>query len=294
LWDAIRKRRLVLFGGQVDVEEVRKEHKAAVEGVLGAMASGLADARAHAAKRGASVGGSSDRPAAVKKPRFHDLPQLSSDDSDDDSDAAGAVGEQINSSAVAAADSDSGESIQEHRPPPAAASLATVAVQGSENTTCATLEPGASQTFPAPGAASAEGPAVSAGLGSHVGETPANGVGSTRRSRSPEASGPQQTDTQASSDYGDRTDKQTDGQASASSDHGGRVADDCCGPVDLAAYASADGLQALGLERLKAELQSRGLKCGGSLAERAARLYLVKDTPLDQLDRKHFAKPSRR
>jgi hypothetical protein len=46
----------------------------------------------------------------------------------------------------------------------------------------------------------------------------------------------------------------------------------------------------LGLEKLKIELQSRGLKCGGTLQERAARLFLLKTTPLDKLPKKLLAK----
>jgi len=37
---------------------------------------------------------------------------------------------------------------------------------------------------------------------------------------------------------------------------------------------TAGALQTLGLEKLKVELQSRGLKCGGTLQERAARGYI--------------------
>ena len=33
-----------------------------------------------------------------------------------------------------------------------------------------------------------------------------------------------------------------------------------------------------------------GLKSGGTVKERAQRLYLTKTTPLEQLDKKHFAK----
>jgi Replication stress response SDE2 C-terminal len=33
-----------------------------------------------------------------------------------------------------------------------------------------------------------------------------------------------------------------------------------------------------------------GLKAGGTAEQRAARLVLLRDTPLDKLDRKHFAK----
>ncbi|KAK7243765.1 hypothetical protein RIF29_38576 [Crotalaria pallida] len=48
----------------------------------------------------------------------------------------------------------------------------------------------------------------------------------------------------------------------------------------------------LGLERLKSELQSCGLKCGGrgTLQERAVRLFLLKWTPLDKLRKKLLAK----
>ena len=44
-----------------------------------------------------------------------------------------------------------------------------------------------------------------------------------------------------------------------------------------------------GAERLKEALQALGLKAGGTLRQRAERLMLTKDTPLHQLDRKHFA-----
>ena len=45
-----------------------------------------------------------------------------------------------------------------------------------------------------------------------------------------------------------------------------------------------------GADRLKEALNGIGLKSGGTLRERAARLYLTKGVPLSQLDRKHFAK----
>ena len=44
-----------------------------------------------------------------------------------------------------------------------------------------------------------------------------------------------------------------------------------------------------GAERLKEALQALGLKAGGTLRQRAERLMLTKDTPLHELDRKHFA-----
>ena len=63
-------------------------------------------------------------------------------------------------------------------------------------------------------------------------------------------------------------------------------------PLRLAlaqAFASAAELEPLGLERLKAECSARGLKCGGTLAERAARLLLLRDAPLAALEKKHLA-----
>lgn len=45
-----------------------------------------------------------------------------------------------------------------------------------------------------------------------------------------------------------------------------------------------------GPERLKDALQSIGLKSGGTLRQRAERLFLTKDTPAERLDRKLFAK----
>ncbi|CAI5970932.1 unnamed protein product [Closterium sp. NIES-64] len=61
------------------------------------------------------------------------------------------------------------------------------------------------------------------------------------------------------------------------------------GHIDLSLVHSATDLESLGLERLKQELQQRGLKCGGTLSERAARLFLLASTPVDQLDPKHLA-----
>ncbi|KAI4328905.1 hypothetical protein L6164_021223 [Bauhinia variegata] len=61
-------------------------------------------------------------------------------------------------------------------------------------------------------------------------------------------------------------------------------------PLNFDAIHSATELEVLGMERLKSELQSRGLKCGGTLQERAARLFLLKSTPLDKLPKKLLAK----
>lgn len=44
------------------------------------------------------------------------------------------------------------------------------------------------------------------------------------------------------------------------------------------------------MEKLKSELQARGLKCGGTLQERAARLLLLKACPLEEIPKKLLAK----
>ncbi|XP_060711751.1 splicing regulator SDE2 [Hemiscyllium ocellatum] len=62
---------------------------------------------------------------------------------------------------------------------------------------------------------------------------------------------------------------------------------------DWAAFNSAEELQGLGLDRLKSELMALGLKCGGTLQERAARLYSVKGLSKEQIDPTLFAKPAK-
>ncbi|CAJ0590266.1 unnamed protein product [Cylicocyclus nassatus] len=47
--------------------------------------------------------------------------------------------------------------------------------------------------------------------------------------------------------------------------------------IDLTKYASASELEALGLQHLKHALRARGMKCGGTLTERAVRLFSAKD-----------------
>ncbi|XP_034904791.1 uncharacterized protein [Populus alba] len=61
-------------------------------------------------------------------------------------------------------------------------------------------------------------------------------------------------------------------------------------PLNFDEFNSASELEILGMERLKTELQVRGLKCGGTLQERAARLFLLKSTPLEKLPKKLLAK----
>jgi len=61
-------------------------------------------------------------------------------------------------------------------------------------------------------------------------------------------------------------------------------------PFDLNSYSSAEELESLGLEKLKLELQKLGLLCGGTLKDRAQRLFSIKGKDLKDVDSKLFAK----
>lgn len=61
-------------------------------------------------------------------------------------------------------------------------------------------------------------------------------------------------------------------------------------PISFDEFNSSVEMEVLGMERLKSELQERGLKCGGTLQERAARLFLLKTTPIERLPKKLLAK----
>ncbi|XP_024431880.2 splicing regulator SDE2 [Desmodus rotundus] len=63
--------------------------------------------------------------------------------------------------------------------------------------------------------------------------------------------------------------------------------------LDLLAFTSAAEMELLGLEKLKGALTALGLKCGGTLQERAARLFSVRGLAKEQIDPALFAKPSK-
>lgn len=64
--------------------------------------------------------------------------------------------------------------------------------------------------------------------------------------------------------------------------------------IDLSKYATASDLaMEVSGEELKFELDRLGLKCGGTVKDRAERLFLTKDTPFDRLPAKIFAKKKR-
>jgi splicing factor 3A subunit 3 len=61
-------------------------------------------------------------------------------------------------------------------------------------------------------------------------------------------------------------------------------------PISLDGVTAASELKVYGLDRLKNELARRGLKCGGSLSQRAERLFLLQSTPLEEMPKQHRAK----
>nr|CAG4652390.1 EOG090X0OE5 [Triops cancriformis] len=71
-----------------------------------------------------------------------------------------------------------------------------------------------------------------------------------------------------------------------------KPADPVLEDVDLESYVSVSALEQLGLQTLKLALQKRSLKCGGTLQERAARLWSVRGLTPDQYDPLLLAKPS--
>jgi len=60
--------------------------------------------------------------------------------------------------------------------------------------------------------------------------------------------------------------------------------------LDLSAFSTPEELASLGLDRLKSALMALNLKCGGTLEERASRLFSTKGKNLSELDPSLFAK----
>ncbi|TXG71221.1 hypothetical protein EZV62_006156 [Acer yangbiense] len=63
--------------------------------------------------------------------------------------------------------------------------------------------------------------------------------------------------------------------------------------IDLSDYSEVEELMEVGPGKLKKALAALGLKSGGNVEQLAKRLLLTKNTPLEKLDKKHFARGSR-
>jgi len=62
--------------------------------------------------------------------------------------------------------------------------------------------------------------------------------------------------------------------------------------INLEEFKSAIELESLGLEKLREQLQIRGLKVGGSMKDRASRLFSIKGKSKEEIDPKLFANQS--
>jgi len=60
--------------------------------------------------------------------------------------------------------------------------------------------------------------------------------------------------------------------------------------LDLSNFSSSEELMSLGLDRLKSGLQALNLKCGGTLEERAKRLFKVKGATAETIESNEFSK----
>nr|XP_061814947.1 UBL fusion protein SDE2-like [Nerophis lumbriciformis] len=73
----------------------------------------------------------------------------------------------------------------------------------------------------------------------------------------------------------------------------GEDADGGAVSVSVSSATCVQQLERLGLEVLKEELMRRRVKCGGTLSERAARLFVVRNLQVDQIDPTLLAKPAK-
>ena len=64
-------------------------------------------------------------------------------------------------------------------------------------------------------------------------------------------------------------------------------------PLDLSGFSSWEELASLGLDRLKSALTALGLKCGGTLEDRAQRLFSTKGLRVEQIEPSLFVKGGR-
>ncbi|KAL4853946.1 Ubiquitin-60S ribosomal protein L40 [Chlorella vulgaris] len=237
---------------QVDVHEVRQEHQQNLSGVLSAVQDALASGAATAAAAA---------PAGAK--RTSALPSLA---------AAGGKRRRIDPLMAVEGlsseedDSEEGEEESEDEGVAAKAAAAPVQQQQQQQQPAVPFKAQAVEVAPEPAAGSDR---------SSSDELPAATVAGSSAEASPAAEEPAAA--AAATEAADVA------VAAAVVQHD---------PVDLSQYSSAAELEALGLDRLKAELQRLGLKAGGTLQQRAERLFLLKHSSVDKLDRKHLAKPA--
>lgn len=285
---------------QVDSEAVRREQQEALDRVSAAVIAAqeiLADETLETGKRKAGLQ-PGDKP--TKRARIYGFEDLSESDSDADSEYEAAAG--LSKAGQVAATVSSGDDSE------ASAQEIALAV--------ASAGPDAPSTSVAPAVSALDTPQTPTDqLGSHVPQS-LSMVSSDDRKQKPfsplsavdtrqfaplpvQSAAPTEphaaaASTQAKSAAPAEDSKPSAGPGAAASDQA--AVSESAGeaahlPINLMQFSSASDLESMGLVRLKNELQRHGLKCGGSLSERAARLFLLKTTPVNKLDQQHLSKP---
>ena len=280
----------------MDSEAVKREQQEAIDRVTAAVIAAqevLAGGSLETAKRKAGLS-TSIKPA--KRARIYGFEDFSESDSDVDSEdeAAARLTKAGQIAATASSGNDSDVSAQE-------TALAVAAAEPD----AAVASPSGSR---APAAASAETSAKLPSASSSEAKVAINPQLGHALLRSPAVTDADAPAAKAASEAAQMESSAPTGNAevpaavtaapTAKQDSGHQRSSDMPaadnGPISLAEYQTAAELEAVGLGRLKHDLTRHGLKCGGSLQERAARLFLLKTTPVDKLDQKHFSKPSRK
>ena len=297
---------------QVDSDAVRRDQQEAIERVTAAVVAAqeiLAGESLATGKRKAGLS-AADRPS--KRARIYGFEDFSESDSDDDSEyeAAAQLNQAGQIAAATSSGNDSDASAQEVALPIARDSLIST---NTRNLGGDVTEQSAAAAVSKLDALSADVPSAS---GSEFTALSYGGKPPLRRSLSraqavTDADEPAAAAAAAAVVTPEGSSALTDGKASlavpAAADNSSSIKqtgkepavdgkepaiDDS--PIDLSDFASPAELEAAGLVRLKHELARHGLKCGGSLSERAARLFLLKGTSVDKLDQKHFSKISKK
>ena len=296
---------------QVDSDAVRRDQQEAIERVTAAVIAAqeiLAGGSLATGKRKAGLS-AADRPS--KRARIYGFEDLSESDSDDDSESEAAA--QLNQvgqiAATASSGNDSDTSAQEVALPiardnPVHTHSRNVGGDLTERSTAAAILKSDSLSASVPSASRSKLTALSHARKPPPGQSLSRSQAVTDADEpaaaaaaaaimTPEGSSVP-ADAKASSALpaaADRPSSIRKTEKEPASDDKEPVAlwaDDR--PLDLSDFASPAELEAAGLVKLKHELARHGLKCGGSLSERAARLFLLKGTSVDKLDQKHFSK----
>nr|XP_014267002.1 replication stress response regulator SDE2 isoform X2 [Maylandia zebra] len=122
--------------------------------------------------------------------------------------------------------------------------------------------------------------------------------GSTRTTQIPKETSRDQTGTPSEDRDSEKTSRDQTGTPSEDQNHPGpskpsQSSELSQQQLDLLSVASVEQLESLGLDVLKKELMSRGLKCGGTPSERAARLFAIRGLSADEIDPLLLAKPTK-